>query len=932
MESSLEAQALSRLVLTRSRGLEGGREKISGRSSSVRRYSRPMSSSLSSETTAVQQVRNSVQRKSVRVAGAGLGKGEAPTAALSSAALALAKSSALARTTGDEGCTAVNLKIISSSGNTTLTKNSSRNNQREKTIAVEASLAAKNLRATLRAVDALASAPARAREVSNALKKKNWMEAFLRALALDRWRKSLQDAGGCDEGVLDAMLGEHVQAAVDAREKLTNAIYEAVDGLVFEACAGTEKLSREKQVDFVQAASAIEAARLLQKKKKKGTTSDNNANLMSSDDDDEEDEEDDESYFLISRKKALERLRSACRGSLASAFARAHIEAADSEVDLPATVAAEAMALAAKRLAATLEAAAPPSWKSRALVATAAQAHARGQVVGRGEHDDEEDFVQGVGEVAAKAKALRRLDIALGTDAFANEVSKLATAYVSNVAQQLTKWFAETRHKYYGSATAGGVRATRQGHLITSRPEDLFHIVETQVAVAKDQVDFDTDDATGRHVAAVALRCLEELRADAQELKESTTRGETSIDHDGKKQDTEDEETSSLETCVALANDCLRCAMRVRQAFGLAKKHKKVSKLLALLDESAQKAVSHVAKAVAADYEEAAFAAAAKSAVFPVKDVRSCGDLFSPGSRAWQRNDPDAPDAVETALRTVEDYVVDLDSWLAAPALRKTFAFVALEHLVRLYVDAFLRSGPDTQFDDADIVAAFVLRDQNSILHFFLPRIQPSKEEEEEEEVFSEDADDDLEDYTQLRTQPEQYQMQNVAEVLKVLRDIAELAAATPPDLPHYAIHALLPHFHKDTTAVVLAVVQRHPVFASTRLSATLAKRNLLIKCRDLVRAALANANDADDLLSQPNWRFTPLDKSSFNVLAFLDDHQHINNIHSTVHSTVGGAFGHVQGKVGGAIGNVHSTVKGALHSSTSTTNIHREASIGSDD
>ena len=50
---------------------------------------------------------------------------------------------------------------------------------------------------------------------------------------------------------------------------------------------------------------------------------------------------------------------------------------------------------------------------------------------------------------------------------------------------------------------------------MTTRPEDMFQIVQLQVSIAREHALKSADDG-GQHVATVVLRCLEELRGDAR--------------------------------------------------------------------------------------------------------------------------------------------------------------------------------------------------------------------------------------------------------------------------------------------------------------------------------------------------------------------------------------------------------------------------------
>ena len=77
--------------------------------------------------------------------------------------------------------------------------------------------------------------------------------------------------------------------------------------------------------------------------------------------------------------------------------------------------------------------------------------------------------------------------------------------YLARVGDQAEGWFGNIRAK------KAAPRLDEHGRPVSTRPEDMFQIVQLQVSIAREHALKSADDG-GQHVATVVLRCLEELR------------------------------------------------------------------------------------------------------------------------------------------------------------------------------------------------------------------------------------------------------------------------------------------------------------------------------------------------------------------------------------------------------------------------------------
>jgi hypothetical protein len=154
----------------------------------------------------------------------------------------------------------------------------------------------------------------------------------------------------------------------------------------------------------------------------------------------------------------------------------------------------------------------------------------------------------------------------------------------------------------------------------------------------------------------------------------------------------------------------------------------------------------------------------------------------------WEADESRA-DAIDVGTETIDDYLQDFRCWLPSYLYAKVVR-AAFDGLVQAYVDRFLRSSRDPAFRDGDQAAMLVLRDQNRLLSYFLPK-------------FTQDADLAS---ANLRT-PE-----SVMARTAVLRTLADALSSSPPgDLDDHVVDDLCALFGGDAPLVVEAILRRHP-------------------------------------------------------------------------------------------------------------------------
>lgn len=402
---------------------------------------------------------------------------------------------------------------------------------------------------------------------------------------------------------------------------------------------------------------------------------------------------------------------------------------------------------------------------------------------------------------------------------FAESSEKLMAQYLARVGDQVEGWFGQIQ------ARKAEPRQDVKGRPVTTRPEDMFQIVGLQVSIAREHSHKAETDDGGQHVATVVLRCLEELRGDARRSVERAAACSQAVDayiatahasrpskEDAKESSSEDDlqpaknvRKSSLgsydvdsrkppslevEALCAVANDGLRVQERCETLIeGLKQRTREGAKPL---EGPALASVEAVKDQVVSDYAEAAVACCRAASQAPLCDLRDA--IFAPDSEhalfgdPWEADETKA-DAIDVATETVDDYLQDFRCWLPSYLYAKAVR-AAFDGLVQAYVDRFLRSSRDHAFRDGDQAAMLVLRDQNRLLSYFLPKFT---------------QDDDLAS-ANLRT-PESVMVRT-----GVMRTLADALSASPPgDLDDHVVEDLCALFGEDAPLVVEAILRRHP-------------------------------------------------------------------------------------------------------------------------
>jgi len=321
-----------------------------------------------------------------------------------------------------------------------------------------------------------------------------------------------------------------------------------------------------------------------------------------------------------------------------------------------------------------------------------------------------------------------------GPSSLFNEAAeKLMAQYLARVGDQVEGWFGNIRAK------KAAPRLDEHGRPVTTRPEDMFQIVQLQVSIAREHALKSADDG-GQHVATVVLRCLEELRGDARRSVERASACSDAVAtyvaeaykarpsrEDAKESSSDDElqkprnaRSSSLgsyggavpslevEALCAVANDGLRVQERCETLIeGLKCRTKEGA---APLEGPAFQSVEAVKDQVVGDYAEAAVSCCKAAACAPLCDLRDA--IFAPDAEhalfgdLWEADESRA-DAIDVGTETIDDYLQDFRCWLPSYLYAKVVR-AAFDGLVQAYVDRFLRSSRDPAFRDGDQAAMFV--------------------------------------------------------------------------------------------------------------------------------------------------------------------------------------------------------------------------------
>ncbi|KAJ8598598.1 hypothetical protein CTAYLR_001696 [Chrysophaeum taylorii] len=749
----------------------------------------------------------------------------------------------------------------------------------------EARAAIRNLRSLLVQIDFYSSIPTRCRSLRQLLAAaphRYLKEVYKRSMELEIWRLAL-NREVCVASHR-ARIGESKKnAELGALAKILGSHFADVSRLVAEVFSvlhatlnSTESLASREATHLVACAEVVEMHELLQTRLVADATRD--ALRFGEEPAAAVEKLRASPAGAASRDDALAKLYDAARRRAAELFAEHHLRFADEDYSQTSALLGAATKLVAD-LDATRKRAAPcvpDSWNLVRLVRAAYETHVHRQLSplwGKTTDLEVADLIEvaewldyynavidqldppGGGEDDDAAAVVEHGRVALRprgkSESFRAAGEKMMRAYLDRITAQVEGWFASIRTR---EAT---LRQAADGQWLTTRPEDMFLVVSTQIAVAKEHAAraAKANSNANQHVATVSLRCLEELRADAARsldkvdacvdaISDVVLRGlafsfdEESMSFRGADDDDDVEKTAEIsggggsssgaiilkvEQLCAIANDSLRVQERCEDVF------------LSELDRGVSlQSVQSVLKDVVADYGDLAVRACEAAAAVPFLDLRETLSHEAPGSAAWQNRDPDQPDAVDVALETIDEYLADFREWLPEVLVTKV-SRAAFERLVVSYVDGLLRSS--AVFSDADAAAQNLLRDQNKILHYFFPHGASG-----------------------LRDPAA------VADRLEILRVIADVVAANPPDFPRYALEHLVAEFGTDTQAVLLSLVSRHPAVAST-LIISQRRTTLVAQTKRLLQDVVNAMPDGPALSTTLPSRFAPLTPAGFRLL-----------------------------------------------------------------
>lgn len=791
----------------------------------------------------------------------------------------------------------------------------------------EANTAIRNLKSLLVQIDFYSSIPSRCRRLRSLLRAAphRYLKAvYKRAMELENWHSALNREVSAaadkarqglykdvDLSALVSILGSHFADVSRLVAEVFEALHDTLDADISEVA----KTSPER---LVACAEVVEMHELLQRRLVEDARRD--ASRFADGDETTAIEK-----LLASpggapsRDDALKRLYDAARRRAARMFAEHQMRLADEEYSQTS-----ALVGAATKLVVDLDAirkhAAPcvpeAEWQLVRVIRAAYEAHVERQLSPLWQLDERLD----VGDLIQVAEWLQRYNAVISrvdptsasadqaagyaksdelctlmlcsprrptlldagvSAAFRESADRLMRLYLDRITKQVESWFASIRHR------EAALRRDQRGRWLTSRPEDMFQIIGTQIAVAKEHTEraskANPAHATS-HLATVCLRCLEQLRSDAlrsidkaqacsdavddyllRGLRLARTNGSVSFEApelDGVRRVESStvmeaasaearDETRQLkpEQLCAMANDALRVQDRTDALVS-----EEVRPILGN-DNAALASVESVSSDVVADYGHVALAACSAAAAVPFVDLRDVVFVAAraPGSEQWQNWPDDEADTVDVALETLEDYLTDYKTWLPEVLFPRLLRAV-FDRLLKAYVDAFLRS--DAPFEDSDAVAQLLLRDQNKILQYFLPKL---------------DGDDDDDDGTGASSATGLRDAKAVASALAIMRDLADIVAAQPPHLPQYAVQRLIADFGTDSHAVLLSLVARHPATKAANIISTSTRRNqLLNQCKQLLQTTIATMPDGPTLATKLPSRFAPF-KSDLRVNAPSD-------------------------------------------------------------
>lgn len=769
----------------------------------------------------------------------------------------------------------------------------------------EASIAIRNLKSLLVQIDFYSSIPSRCGRLRKLLKtapEKYLKEAYKRAMELETWRSALnrEVSAAADRARRGEEQGVDLSALVDVLAshfadvgKLVNEVFAELHRCLEHG--DIAEMARNEPARLVACAQVVEMHELLQARLAQEAVAGEPGDallekLRAS------------PLGAPSRDDALRRLFDSARRRAAKLFAEHQMRLADEDCSHTS-----ALVGAATKLVVDLDKirkfAAPcvpdNRWKLVRVVRAAYEAHLERQLsplwtANFEEEDgaglDVADLVQVSEWLDHYNAVIQRVDCDEGGDydepdvcdllkcppqkpkllqvgvseSFRRGAQKLVRHYLDQVSVQVEKWFSAIRVR------EASLRKDSNGRWLTTRPEDMFQIVGTQLAVAKEHAERAkrANSDASQHVATVFLRCLEELRADAArsldkalacssavddymlrglvagrryyyaadsdddddfqlpELDEVRRARESTVMPGGAAGEDDDQAVQKNrlrpEQLCAMANDALRVQERTED----------LVESSGVDNEAANASVRGVADDVVSDYGQVALSACEAAAAAPFVDLRDAvfAASVAPGSEEWQNWPEDKPDAVDSAIRTLDDYFEDYREWLPdvlfAKLLRSAFS-----RLLASYVNSFLRT--EAPFEDNDSVAMFLLRDQNKILEYF----------------------------AQLTSAGFRSDVENVARDLAVLRDLADVVVSAPPDIPEHALQSLVAEFGTDAHTVLLSLVARHPVArkpARVIPKSSSKRRNVLAQSKNLLNTVINTMPDGPKLATTLPKRFKP--------------------------------------------------------------------------
>jgi hypothetical protein len=262
-----------------------------------------------------------------------------------------------------------------------------------------------------------------------------------------------------------------------------------------------------------------------------------------------------------------------------------------------------------------------------------------------------------------------KIDSAFNDD-LESGMRELMKEYTSRVKEQVRVWFANILDR------KPEIFSDNEGRLITNDAEDILHIVNMQLLIAKDHLSI-------TNCQSVLVTCLEEL-----EVMQGLTR--MTLETNWK--------DFNLERLCSIVNDtcrlydkCETLAVDQEMELGLAA-HKKID-------------------AVAVGYTELALYVSTVVATSLLDDLTALllPQIFTP---AWE----DGLEILPAAVETLRDYFSDLKVWLPRYFFSKCVRW-CFEKILQAYVEIALRS--DAVFKDSVVAARNIENDRVTLLTFF---------------------------------------------------------------------------------------------------------------------------------------------------------------------------------------------------------------------